>query len=549
MAIRFLRTLARTRWITQQRIGRCWGAALACSCWMLLVLLLIFPAPDAALAQGELACLKEPAVIRLDGHVVIELHQRPAAANLPDYIDYAQKRLLAIAKDVQLHPDALKVQEQPSYSVLGFEGRQDVFQRVMAIDSGMAACADTSRQSLAQTYRRQIAAAVEEYRAANTLSAWFRGTALAGLVLGAYLFWLKLQRRTNTWLAAQIQTRYGDIGSAPSRSGQHQPLVNRFLLLNFLREFINLALLASVSYVLIPLLLAFFPPTRWVALGLHQHLRNQIGLISSSLVASIPNVLAVLLLLILGVVLIRLTNAWFRQIRLGRIRIPGFYAEWALPTARLVAFLIAVITLSTVFPLIPGSDNKVFQGAGIAIGALAAIGSGVVTSNLLSGLMLFYTRAFRTGDRVEINGVVGVVQERSLVTTRLQTPRNELVSIPNTTVLSSSVVNFSFARREVRQPVALSATISIGYNVPWRQVHALMLEAAREVSGISGEVAPFVLQTSLNDFHISYEVTAYLRDARTYRQTLSELLAALQDRFAEAGVEIMSPGQLQVRRG
>jgi small-conductance mechanosensitive channel len=278
-------------------------------------------------------------------------------------------------------------------------------------------------------------------------------------------------------------------------------------------------------------------------------LLERVALIASGLVGAIPDLLAVVLILILAVVLIRLSNAWFRQVRLGRLRIPGFYAEWALPTSRIVAFVVALIALSTAFPLIPGSDNKVFQGAGLAIGALAAIGSGVVTSNLLSGLMLFYTRAFRTGDRVEINGVVGVVQERSLVTTRLQTARNELVSIPNTTVLGSSVVNYSFARREVRQPVALSATISIGYNVPWRQVHALMLEAARGVSGISNEIAPFVLQTSLNDFHISYEVTAYLRDARTYRQTLSDLLAALQDRFAEAGVEIMSPGQLQVRRG
>lgn len=321
------------------------------------------------------------------------------------------------------------------------------------------------------------------------------------------------------------------------------------MVLSFLREFVNLAVIAVVSYVLIPLLLALFPPTRWVAVGLREDLLERVGLIASGLVGAIPDLLAVVLILILAVVLIRLSNAWFRQVRLGRLRIPGFYAEWALPTSRIVAFVVALIALSTVFPLIPGSDNKVFQGAGLAIGALAAIGSGVVTSNLLSGLMLFYTRAFRTGDRVEINGVVGVVQERSLVTTRLQTARNELVSIPNTTVLGSSVVNYSFARREVRQPVALTATISIGYGVPWRQVHELMLQAARGVSGISDEIAPFVLQTSLNDFHISYEVTAYLLDARTYRQTLSELLAALQDRFAEAGVEIMSPGQLQVRRG
>jgi small-conductance mechanosensitive channel len=172
-----------------------------------------------------------------------------------------------------------------------------------------------------------------------------------------------------------------------------------------------------------------------------------------------------------------------------------------------------------------------------------------VATNLISGLMLIYTRAFREGDRVEINGVVGVVQDRALLVTRLQTPRNELVSIPNATVISSAVVNYTFSRREIRQPVALATTITIGYDVPWKQVHELMLAATRAVPGITDEIEPYVLQTSLNDFHISYELNAFVRDAGTYRQTLSDVLAALQDRFAEAGVEILSPGYHAIRDG
>jgi small-conductance mechanosensitive channel len=111
------------------------------------------------------------------------------------------------------------------------------------------------------------------------------------------------------------------------------------------------------------------------------------------------------------------------------------------------------------------------------------------------------------------------------------------------------VVNFTFSRREIRQPVALATRITIGYDVPWRQVHELMLNAARRVEGISGEIEPFVLQTSLNDFHISYELNAFVRDAGTYRQTLSEVLAALQDVFAAAEVEILSPGYHAIRDG
>jgi len=123
------------------------------------------------------------------------------------------------------------------------------------------------------------------------------------------------------------------------------------------------------------------------------------------------------------------------------------------------------------------------------------------------------------------------------------------VSIPNATVIGSSIVNFSFSRREIQQPVAIAPTITIGYDVPWRQVHALMLEAARATPGITEEIRPYVLQTALNDFHISYELNAFVKDAATYRETLSELLAALQDQFAAADVEILSPGYQAIRNG
>ena len=161
--------------------------------------------------------------------------------------------------------------------------------------------------------------------------------------------------------------------------------------------------------------------------------------------------------------------------------------------------------------------------------------------------MLIYTRAFREGDRVEINGVTGVVQERALLVTRIQTPRNELVSIPNATVIGASVVNFSFSQREIKQPIAIATSVTLGYEVPWRTIHALMLRSARETTGVSDLQEPYVLQTALNDFHVSYEVTAFVSDPSRYRESLSELHGRLQDRFAEAGIEILSPAVQSLR--
>ena len=144
---------------------------------------------------------------------------------------------------------------------------------------------------------------------------------------------------------------------------------------------------------------------------------------------------------------------------------------------------------------------------------------------------------------------VGVVQDRALLVTRIQTPRNELVSIPNAIVIATSIVNFSFSTREIARPVAVATTVTIGYDVPWRQVHALMLAAARGLPAIAAQPEPYVLQTALNDFHISYELNAFVVDTALYRETLSELLGAIQDRFAEAKVEILSPGYHAVRDG
>ena len=183
------------------------------------------------------------------------------------------------------------------------------------------------------------------------------------------------------------------------------------------------------------------------------------------------------------------------------------------------------------------------------MGVLAALGSSAVAANLIGGLMLTYTRAYQEGDRVSINGTVGIVHDSALLVTRLRTPRNEVVSIPNATVLGASIINYSLARREIAQPVVIATTVTIGYDVPWRQVHRLMLDAASATAGISQEMPPFVLQTSLNDFHISYELSAYVEDVDTYRSTLSDLLGAIQDQFAGAGVEILSPGYHAMRNG
>ena len=507
------------------------------------------PPPVAAPAAGSAPA--PPAVwVTLEGRPVLELRRVAGAQRPQEVAGRASARLRSLAEDRGIDPERLVVREDPPYAMIGLEAQGGFFQPLLAVDDRAAAAFGLERQALADRYRDQLRGAIRQYRSSHSLSAWLRGTALALAVLLLYLLWLRLQSGLNARLATWLATRE-HLPLSTIRLGSIRLLDEHQMraLLQWLRSALHWSLLLLVSYLLLPLLLGLFPPTQAIAEGLRAHMLRVVEGLLNGLVGSIPNLVSIALILAVTAMAIRASNAWFTEIARGRLQIPGFYPEWAQPTKRLLAGILLLAGVVIAYPYVPGSGSEAFQGAGIFVGVLAALGSSAVATNVISGLMLIYTRAFREGDRVEINGVVGVVQDSALLVTRLLTPRNELVSIPNATVIGASITNYSLADREIQRPVALAATITIGYDVPWRQVHALMLAAADSVPGICAEPPPRVLQTALNDFHVSYEIDACVNDVDRYRETLSELLGAIQDHFADAGVEILSPGYHAVRDG
>jgi small-conductance mechanosensitive channel len=161
-------------------------------------------------------------------------------------------------------------------------------------------------------------------------------------------------------------------------------------------------------------------------------------------------------------------------------------------------------------------------------------------ANLVAGTLLTYTRAFRIGDRIQIGDTTGDVMERTFLVTRLRTPKNEVVAIPNSTALQSSVINYSSMARE-GPGLIVHTTVTIGYDVPWATVHRLLEDAARRTTGVLKTPPPFVLQTALGDFSVSYQINVFTRDASRLPALLSDLHQHIQDAFSEEGVEILSP--------
>jgi small-conductance mechanosensitive channel len=514
------------------------GAALAL--WLGLLL------ASLPLAQAQaLPPAPASAWVELDGRRVMELRVAAGAQNTTDLARRVSRELRRMANDPSIAPDDLVLQEASPYWMVALRQPDGRIEPRLAIDERAARSFGVSQQALALTYRDQLREAIRSYRNQHSTEAWLLGSTLALLVLALYVGWLFWQRRLmrllRRWLQSQTDLRIGAL-RLPDL-----PKLRAALLLGLSAAHWLLVLL--ISYLLIPLLLGLFPPTRALAAGLRGQILAAVGLLGQIMLGAAPGLLSILLVLGVTLLLLRLSNASFRAVDQGRLRLPGFYPEWGRPTGRIAAVLIVCAGLVVAYPYIPGAGSRSFQGAGLFVGLLAALGSSAIATNVISGLMLIYTRGFQEGDRVEINGVLGIVEDRALLVTRIRTPRHELVSIPNATVIGASVVNYSLSGRETQQPVALAATVTIGYDVPWRQVHALLLGAARSVPAIAADPEPFVLQTALNDFHISYEITAHLIDVQHYRQTLSDLLAAIQDQFAAADVEILSPAYHAMRNG
>jgi small-conductance mechanosensitive channel len=237
----------------------------------------------------------------------------------------------------------------------------------------------------------------------------------------------------------------------------------------------------------------------------------------------------------------------FAQIKKGELEIRGFYPDWADPTEKLIRMLVFVLALVVAFPYLPGATSPAFQGISIFLGLLLSLGSSSAVANALAGIILTYMRSFLVGDWVQIGDTMGEVAEKTLLVTRILTPKAEIITIPNATVMSGSVKNYSVQAK--KSGVIFHTTVSIGYDAPWRTVHSLLVDAALATKDVLRQPSPFVLQNRLDDFYVFYELNAYTDAPSRMLDIYSDLHQNIQDKFNEAGVEICSPHFSSLRDG
>jgi small-conductance mechanosensitive channel len=315
------------------------------------------------------------------------------------------------------------------------------------------------------------------------------------------------------------------------------------LLIGYTRLGLNLL----VGLVGLTFLFSFFPGTEGLIQGLSERAVDYFNTLWADFLAFLPDLFNLIVIAVVTRYTLKALHFFSEGFRKGKIRLKGFHPELAQPTYQIVRFLVIALAIVAAFPYIPGSDSPVFRGISIFVGFLVSLGSTSLVTNIISGVVLTYSRGLRIGDRVQIGDTVGDVVERSLLVTRVRTIKNVEVTIPNGMVLGNHIINYSTAAEE--RGLILNTTVTIGYDVPWKKVHDLLIAAALSTHDIMSFPEPFVLQTSLDDYYVSYELNAYTMKPNKMALIYSDLHQKIQDYFNEAEVEILSPSYSAVRDG
>lgn len=451
--------------------------------------------------------------------------------------------IMQLGKRFTLHPDSVYIESSDIVTDLMYGNKV-----IASFTDQDGLWEGRSREQLATDKRKIVVQKLKELKEEHSL--WQLGKRILYFVLvlaGQYLlFWLTgwLFRKLKVRIQKLKDTRLKPISIQNYELLDTQRQVN---LLIFLSNLLRYVIMLLQLLITVPLLFAIFPQTKGLAYQIFSYIWNPIKNILVGIVDYIPNLFAILIICFAVKYLVRLVHYLSREVEAGRLKFGGFYPDWAMPTYHIIRFLLYAFMIAMIYPYLPGAKNGVFQGISVFVGLIISLGSSTVIGNVIAGLVITYMRPFKLGDRIQLNDTTGNVIEKTPLVTRIKTPKNEVVTIPNSFIMSSHTVNYSASAREYG--LIIHSEVTIGYDAPWRQVHQLLIEAALNTPGVIDDPRPFVLETSLSDWYPVYQINAYIREADKLAQIYSDLHQNIQDRFNEAGVEIMSPHYMAMRDG
>ncbi|MDR2304613.1 MAG: mechanosensitive ion channel family protein [Treponema sp.] len=370
---------------------------------------------------------------------------------------------------------------------------------------------------------------------------WIRlWIAFGVIILQIFIIWLVWQLFK---FFARKLGNYGKTHIKPFKIKKFK-LLDTSQILNILLFFLRLLkYLVTVFqlFITVPIVFSLFPATEKLAATLFGYILTPFKNIFFGAIAYIPNLITIVVIVFVTRYVIRGLKFFSTQIQREKLVIPGFYPDWASPTFNILRVFLWAFTVAIIYPYLPGSESRIFQGVSVFVGIIFSLGSSSAIGNLVAGLVVTYMRPFKIGDRIQIQGNTGILVEKTLMVVRIKTHKNEYITFPNLQVLSASIINYNTSSDEDEEGLVLYAEVTFGYGTPWKLIHEILIEAASKTGHVLQSPKPFVLQTALDDFYCRYQINCFTKEIDRIPSIYSELFQNIQDGFHVRGLDMTAP--------
>jgi len=442
-----------------------------------------------------------------------------------------ESKISMLADNYLFQGDSIKLSDEGTYLNIVYKN-----EILMSVDSLQAAQENKTRVEAAEYYRGQIISAVETQLHNTSWQQILMQIAGAVVILIVEFFILKWIRygyrvsRVMIWRqrGKKIKGIFGIIDDQRA-----------MLTTMSIAKIIKFLIVLIVLYMGLLAVFKLFPYTKHLSDQLLEYVLSPLRSVGRSIMAYMPKLFTIVVIVVIFRYIQKFVRSLADKIANHKIVIRGFYPDWAIPTYNLVSGLLFIFMFILIFPYLPNSDSQIFQGVSVFAGIMLSLGSTSVIGNLVAGLVITYMRPFKLGDRIKLGEFTGDVLEKTALVTRIKTPKNEVITIPNSNIMTAQTVNYSQSARE--HGLILYLTIGAGYHVPWQKVHEMLYEVASRTEHVMKRQKPFIFQDQFQDFYVEYQLNVYIRDAKLSSKVYSDLRQHAQDVFAENDIEMVAP--------
>ncbi len=485
---------------------------------------------------------QKPVYIIFQGDTLFPLYAHFGPFTPEERADVITDHLNSLANELTAVEDSFSIVDKFNYSLVFYKG----FSLMSISDEDVAPLGMQRRQAI-DTYVASIRTSFKKHIEHKSTKDWLVNIGLTVLTLIGLVIIFYLVNRFFKWLNNKLRQYEKNLKRKRTSLFRYLAPKGPDSFFIFLSTIVKYALILLILLLYLPLLFSFMPWTKGIVEQFYGYIADPVKYVLYGLWNFLPNLFFIIIILIVARYFVKITSYASGEIEKEKLKLKGFHKDWAKPTANILKVIIYAFALVFIFPYLPGSDSPAFQGVSIFLGVLFSLGSTSAIANLVAGIVITYMRPFMIGDRVKIGTTIGTVVEKSMLVTKIRTLKNEEVTIPNAQIINTHLLNYSNNAKELG--IILYTSVTIGYSVPWQTVNDLLLKAAKKTKLLARDNKPFILQKSLDDFYVEYELNVYTRQVNKMMMIYSDLHKNILETFNEGGVEILSPHYNAIRDG